>query len=93
MRPEKARTACPNFPDSRIGASLKLERLVDATRLLYNFPDSRIGASLKRVIERAPGLGPHHFPDSRIGASLKPVQARGESRAGDTSPIRESGPH
>ena len=36
-----------NFPDSRIGASLKEEtrQLYDAVAL--NFPDSRIGASLK----------------------------------------------
>ena len=84
-----------DFPDSRIGASLKQDQQsekLDAAR--HDFPDSRIGASLKpgRPCDvRGRRL---HFPDSRIGASLKlAMVAAFAVSASATSPIRESGPH
>ena len=60
-----------DFPDSRIGASLKptFSALTDAPK--PNFPDSRIGASLKPLCEAPAGAYRRYFPDSRIGASLK----------------------
>ena len=47
-----------DFPDSRIGASLKQFVVRDALEVPLHFPDSRIGASLKQrrdavdIIER-----------------------------------------
>ena len=44
----------PDFPDSRIGASLKHLDDVDLLQFLNHFPDSRIGASLKLAQRLAP---------------------------------------
>ena len=40
----------PDFPDSRIGASLKLVGILSEDAVHKDFPDSRIGASLKRQV-------------------------------------------
>ena len=42
--------ADPDFPDSRIGASLKQVLPICRTNLVLHFPDSRIGASLKQQL-------------------------------------------
>ena len=48
-----------HFPDSRIGASLKLYEFPHRREVWYHFPDSRIGASLKRRTARLrPADGP-----------------------------------
>ena len=84
-----------NFPDSRIGASLKLGRNRTGLRRTGHFPDSRIGASLKPdAAAYARARRERDFPDSRIGASLKLGRRAGHfAQQRDTSPIRESGPH
>ena len=66
------RTARTNFPDSRIGASLKPVVKVPVLTAKDDFPDSRIGASLKRQGRHLARPPRSNFPDSRIGASLKP---------------------
>ena len=48
MRSAARSAATPDFPDSRIGASLKRVAPQEAGQRSANFPDSRIGASLKR---------------------------------------------
>ena len=82
-----------NFPDSRIGASLKRLAHLLLRPASVHFPDSRIGASLKPRGRKEAGKDVGNFPDSRIGASLKPVLPGPARAAGQTSPIRESGPH
>ena len=82
-----------HFPDSRIGASLKQSVHALVVIGAVDFPDSRIGASLKQGAYPLQEAGPLHFPDSRIGASLKLIDRRPGEVLGDTSPIRESGPH
>ena len=67
----QAQALRPDFPDSRIGASLKPRRSSVLASRIGDFPDSRIGASLKQAIVPRVALLPLHFPDSRIGASLK----------------------
>ena len=52
MKPERADVCVIvllDFPDSRIGASLKPVAARGAYRIRRDFPDSRIGASLKRI--------------------------------------------
>ena len=62
-----------NFPDSRIGASLKPGSQTCNLSRSADFPDSRIGASLKLAGQAPPANTRRNFPDSRIGASLKPL--------------------
>ena len=70
-RRQAYRTLASNFPDSRIGASLKWARRCPPARRPRHFPDSRIGASLKLDQPAFRYRIEVHFPDSRIGASLK----------------------